>query len=100
MHLASVAITKATRKTSFELSALGIPSISISHGLNPIDDARIAHLRTNIALRAREVTPEVLSGYICAALAQPERGARSMESPAAGRRAVLDRLCHHVSRIS
>jgi spore coat polysaccharide biosynthesis predicted glycosyltransferase SpsG len=40
MVASDVAITKANRKTVIELESLGIPSVALSAGLNPIDDAR------------------------------------------------------------
>ena len=49
MVAADVAITKSTRKTLFELSLLGVPSISISSGLNPVDDLRAARFSGNLA---------------------------------------------------
>ncbi len=40
MAASDVAITKATRKTALELESLGVPSVALSPGVNPIDDAR------------------------------------------------------------
>jgi len=48
MVATDVAVTKATRKTSLELESLGIASVALCPGLNPIDDAR--------ALRADSLT--------------------------------------------
>jgi lipid A disaccharide synthetase len=71
MVAADVAITRATRKTTLELSALGIPSISISFGINPIDDFRIPHVKTNRALRARGLNAHTLSMHISQILQSP-----------------------------
>jgi len=40
MVASNAAITKATRKTALELESLGVPSVALSAGLNPIDDSR------------------------------------------------------------
>jgi hypothetical protein len=52
MVACDLAVTKATRKTTIELFSLGIPSISISPGLNRIDDLRVRSIPTNTALKA------------------------------------------------
>ena len=67
MLAGDVAITKANRITTLELSALGVPSISISYGINPIDDSRVARIPTNEPLRARGLTPAILGDRITAA---------------------------------
>jgi hypothetical protein len=45
MVASDVAITKANRKTVLELESLGIPSVALSAGLNPIDDVRARSCR-------------------------------------------------------
>ena len=64
----NLGITKANRITCHEFSALGVPSISISYGLNPIDDYRVSLMRNNKYLRARGLTPQILAGEIERAL--------------------------------
>lgn len=61
-------ITKGNRTPVFECDALGIPSISISFGINPIDEYRIARVPTHVALRARGITPDTLRNYLLRAL--------------------------------
>ena len=65
---ADVVITKGNRLPLFECETLGIPSISISYGHNPVDDYRVSHIRTNIALRARGLNKLALRDYIVKAL--------------------------------
>jgi UDP-N-acetylglucosamine:LPS N-acetylglucosamine transferase len=65
---ADVVITKGNRLPLFECEALGIPSISISYGHNPIDDCRVSQIRTNIALRARGLDTFSLRDYMLKAL--------------------------------
>ncbi|MGH9397771.1 MAG: hypothetical protein ACRD18_13085 [Terriglobia bacterium] len=61
MVASDLAITKANRITIKELAALGVPSISISHGLNPIDDMLIERIPTNTTLDARTVSRKMLA---------------------------------------
>ena len=81
MVASDVVITKATRKTSFELNALRIPSISISFGLNPIDEHRVLRIPTNCALRARGLTPASLSEHLSRALSERPCSCAATESP-------------------
>lgn len=64
MVASDLAVTKANRITLKELGALGIPSISISHGRNPIDDVLIERIPTNITLDARTVSAKILAKTI------------------------------------
>lgn len=67
---ADVVITKGNRLPLFECEALGIPSISISYGHNPVDDYRVSHIRTNIALRARGLNKLALRDYMVKSLSR------------------------------
>jgi hypothetical protein len=51
MRASDLVLTKGNRMTVLECYALGIPSISLSYGINRIDDYRIARVRSNIAFR-------------------------------------------------
>ncbi len=68
MVACDLALTKGTRKTSLELASLAVPSISLSHGLNPIDETRIARIGTNSHLDARAVDAQALTHHITEAL--------------------------------
>jgi hypothetical protein len=70
MVASDVIITKGNRITALESEALGIPSISISFGLNPIDDQRISRIRSNIALRARGISPALLGQFLARVISQ------------------------------
>lgn len=100
MVAADVAITKATRTTSFELNALGIPSISISYGLNPIDDYRVAQIKTNRALRARGLTATSLSAHLTQAMKERAAGTVMLRNPARGRLATVAIIRHRLKAIS
>jgi len=63
-------ITKANRGTTLEVSALGVPSISISHGLNPIDDSIVSRIPTNTAFRAASIDSNFLGQAIRSILAK------------------------------
>lgn len=70
-----VVITKGNRLPLFECEVLNIPSISISHGHNAVDDYRVSRITTNIALRARGLTKRVLAAYIDKAPARSKTSA-------------------------
>jgi UDP:flavonoid glycosyltransferase YjiC (YdhE family) len=61
MVASDLVITKANRGTSIDLARLGIPSISLSYGLNPIDELVLARLHTNLPLDARAVDASFLA---------------------------------------
>jgi UDP-N-acetylglucosamine:LPS N-acetylglucosamine transferase len=64
MGAADVVVTKGNRITVLEAEALGVASISISFGHNPLDDNRVARVATNTALRARGLTGPVLAHHM------------------------------------
>jgi UDP-N-acetylglucosamine:LPS N-acetylglucosamine transferase len=59
-----VAITKATRKTLFELEYLGIPSVSLTHGYNRIDDRRARSLANTRLIEAKNITARELAALL------------------------------------
>lgn len=59
-----VVITKGTHQITLDAASLGVPSISLSPGLNPIDDALVPRIHNNIALKANAVDGAVLLEYI------------------------------------
>ena len=64
MVASDVILTKGNRGTIMEASYLGIPSISLSHGLNPVEDYIIPRIQSNLALRIRGIADEYLSSCI------------------------------------
>ncbi|MDX1979110.1 MAG: hypothetical protein SFV51_02490 [Bryobacteraceae bacterium] len=64
MVAANVVITKSNRKTLIELEALGVPSVSLTHGLNPTDDARARRIEANRTLDARRTAASDLAGCL------------------------------------
>lgn len=52
MVASDLVITKGSRTSVFEAASLGIPSISISAGVNWPDDVAMEHVRSNSAFRA------------------------------------------------
>ena len=68
MAAADLVVTKGNRITVLESDALGVPSISISHGNNPIDDNRLSRIRSHVALRAKGIDAEHVSASISVAL--------------------------------
>ena len=64
MVASDLVITKANRGTIMDLCTLSIPSISISWGLNPIDELVVPRIRTNTAFNARAVDADFLAECI------------------------------------
>ncbi|HKW17039.1 MAG TPA: hypothetical protein VJO35_05980 [Terriglobales bacterium] len=64
MIAADLVITKANRISVLEAQSLGIPSISISFGNNPVDDYRVSRIRSNLALRGRGLDKRILARYM------------------------------------
>ena len=57
-------ITKGTRITTLEAASLGVRSISLSFGNNPIDDILLSRIRSNIALNARAISEDTMFQYM------------------------------------
>jgi hypothetical protein len=74
MVASDVVITKANRGTTIDLASLGIPSISLSYGLNPIDEVIAPQIRTNLALQARGIDSAFLGSTLERLLVRAERG--------------------------
>ena len=70
MVASDLAITKGNRNIVLELAALGVPTISISHNLNRIDDFRTFSVPSNRTVFADEISSEDLLGNIRNVLAQ------------------------------
>jgi len=61
MVASDLVVTKGNRGTIIEVSELGIASISLSSGQNPIDDYLVARIKTNLPLRIKGLTSEFLA---------------------------------------
>ena len=97
MAASDLIITKGNRTPLLECEVLGIPSISVSFGYDPIDDFRIGRIPTNTALRARGLNCPLLSDHMVKALAK----AREITGKPAGeilrgRMATVQRLQSHL----
>ncbi len=64
MVACDLVITKGNRGTIMEASSLGIPSISISHGLNPVEDYIVPRIASNLPLRVKGLTSDFLTSCI------------------------------------
>ncbi len=84
MAASDVAVTKANRKTVLELESLGVPSVALSPGINPIDDARAEACGGVRFRRLDEVTAEVLAADLREAIERGTVWSRS-DTGAAGR---------------
>jgi UDP-N-acetylglucosamine:LPS N-acetylglucosamine transferase len=66
-----VVITKGTRGATLDCVAVGVPSISISFGTNPIDDLLVPRVRSNTSLYAKAMDSTILLSQIQKVLACP-----------------------------
>jgi hypothetical protein len=64
MVASDVIITKGNRGTIMDAASLGVPSISLSLGANPVDEALISRIRSNLAFHARAMDAPTLRHYI------------------------------------
>jgi hypothetical protein len=97
MVASDLAITKNNRGTIFDLASLGVPSLSISYGLNPIDDIIVPRIQTNRALRARGVDSEHLASLMNRTLENAGRAATPIHMTSPALAAVV--LSEHIDRL-
>ncbi|HUS84066.1 MAG TPA: hypothetical protein VMX56_02895 [Anaerolineales bacterium] len=105
MVASDIVITKANRNTVVELEHLGIPSISLTYRLNPMDDQSIAGIRTNTPLEAAALRPEqlaerlrmVMDGDLDGDIALSDEGANAggRRSAAAAAADIIHRRLQH-----
>ncbi|MDX1979435.1 MAG: glycosyltransferase [Bryobacteraceae bacterium] len=85
MVAADVAVTKGTRKTLFELEALGVPSVALPTGRNPVDSHRLERFALN-----RTLEPTASAAGLCDALRRkPEPRAPRLPRKAAAEAARI-----------
>jgi UDP-N-acetylglucosamine:LPS N-acetylglucosamine transferase len=100
MVACDLAITKATRKTSIELACLGVPSISLSRGLNPIDDLRVSRLSTNTHIDVNTVDAGTLVGLFERVLSSTSPRGCNPPLKSTGRLAAAQRIAYHIGRVT
>lgn len=86
-------ITKGTRGITMDAASAGVPTISLSPGLNPMDDLMVPRIRTNIALNARAVDGVILQHYIEEIISKPpvcQPAANNGENTKLAARLLLD----------
>jgi UDP-N-acetylglucosamine:LPS N-acetylglucosamine transferase len=81
MVASDVVITKANRGTTIDLASLGVPSISLSFGLNPIDETIIPRVHSNVALDARGTSVSFLRATMERVLEEPIRESEASYRP-------------------
>jgi UDP-N-acetylglucosamine:LPS N-acetylglucosamine transferase len=103
MVASDVAITKANYTTMKELAALGVPSISLSPGINPIDDLYARRIETNIALDAREATVDqvidAIQSHLDGAAGIPSDSRLGSGGPVDGAVKGAERLAYHIGQL-
>lgn len=70
LSCADLVITKGTRGSTLDAAAVGVPSISLSPGTNPVDDVLVPRIRTNIALNLHAVDGPILAEYMKRVISQ------------------------------
>jgi len=100
MVASDLVITTGNRTPILESQALGIPSISISSGHNPIDDQRNCRVPTNTPLRAKGLSPYFLRDYMSAALKAGQSMTPQPDTKLSqGRLAAAERIQLHLDRL-
>lgn len=91
MMACDVLITKGNRQTVYEASSLGLPSISLSSGLNWPDDVVMHGITSNLPLSIYDVTPHDLAQAVAhqAALKPAASGSASGGANTAAERIEL-----------
>ena len=101
MVASDLAITKGNRNIVLELAALEIPSITLSHGLNRMDDFRTSRLETNITMQAADIDSHVLLERMNEILSSPVAagmdGKPAFQNGVAG---VAQRLAERIEALS
>jgi hypothetical protein len=99
MVASNLSITKANRKTCIELAALGIPSISLSYGLNAMDDIRVEKIATNIHLNAKRMDSAALATHMTRLL-EVDAVTPNLPLPeGGGLQAAAGRVREHIARV-
>jgi UDP-N-acetylglucosamine:LPS N-acetylglucosamine transferase len=80
MVASDVVITKGNRGTLMDAASLGVPSISLSFAVNPVDDALIAGISSNRAYQAKATDAALL----CAGLEELAALPSSQRTPPLG----------------
>jgi UDP:flavonoid glycosyltransferase YjiC (YdhE family) len=95
-----IVVTKGTRGITTDAATIGVPSLSISHGLNPADDLLVPRIRSNIAVDGKAIDSAGLTKCIEQILAQPSATwATPMLDPDHGGRAAAAALCEEIDRL-
>lgn len=95
-----VVITKGNRGTIIDAASLGIPTLSLSHGLNPIDDALVAGVQSNKSFEAKALDPSSLCAYLSQLSAiSPTQRAQPLNLHLQGGTAAAKALIGEIGRI-
>jgi hypothetical protein len=99
MVASDLSITKGNRKTSLELGALGIPSISVSDGSNKADEVRVSRIPTNSHFQVGEIDAETLAAEILRKLAIAPEAQTTGTSAAGGLAFAALRIASHIDSV-
>lgn len=101
MVASDLVITKGNRNIVLEAAALGVPTLSVSHNLNRIDDFRTFGIPTNRTVFAEEITSEEFLTHIRKALAEGRQAELAALHPWAvgGARCAAEKLAAAIEQI-
>jgi hypothetical protein len=100
MVASDLAITKGNRNIVMELAVLGVPTISITHHLNRIDDFRTPQIDTNTTVPCEDLRAATLCELIQENLAAGSRRSNDFGDWKDGRSDVAQRLAEILSTLA
>ena len=71
--ISDLVVTKGTYGITMEAASLGVPTVSLSIGANPIDEILVPRIKSNRSFHAASVTPAVLATCFGEIRAMPSR---------------------------
>jgi UDP-N-acetylglucosamine:LPS N-acetylglucosamine transferase len=80
LSASDIIITKGTRGITLDARSVGIPSISLSSGRNPIDDTLVPRIHSNLSLVAAAVDGDILAMYIQKLAGNQDNAVKSIEN--------------------
>ncbi len=96
MLASDVLITKGSRQTVYEAASMGLPSISVSAGLNWPDDVVMCNTPSNLPLSTDGLTPEALADAIVQQAKRRSKVASSVSGGALGAARRIELYCDAV----
>lgn len=100
MVASDVVITKGNRGTILDAASLGVPSLSLSFALNPVDETLVARIRSNRAFHAKATDATMLRAEIERLAAMPvAQRAQPLDWPLQGGAPAARALLGEIARL-